>query len=360
MVPVIAIAGQIIYKKQWKDFIRIEWLLGIVYVFILLLPFVWGLYRQFGAYGVKFYFWTQSFGRITGESQWHENGDYLFFVHTFVWSFLPWAFLSIFAVASTLKALLLKSKKFDIIELLTFIGAMVPFAILSLSKYKLPHYIFVLFPLFAILTASSTFTLINHYKFWRKFLYRVQLIMVILLWIMLYLLFILVFPCKNANIWTGLIILNLLTIYFIFQGRPDWAQIVIAPAITIIAVNFMLNTHFYPNLLKYQAGKSMAMSKTEVNRDIYAYNAQVFSYDFYAQKIVRPSNDYTIKNIIEKKKKAYIITNDEGMRNLINVKARLSDIRIYYNYPVTRLTLKFLNVNTRFKTLSHYFLVKIN
>ena len=41
--------------------------------------------------------------------------------------------------------------------MLTLAGIVIPFIALSFSKYKLPHYIYVLFPLFAILTASGSF-----------------------------------------------------------------------------------------------------------------------------------------------------------------------------------------------------------
>ncbi len=360
MVPLIAISGQIIYEKRWKDFLRIEWLIGIIFIGCLLLPFLSGLYQQYGSKGLRFYFWTQSFGRITGENPLREHGDYLFFVHSFIWAFLPWAFLSIFAIAYTFKVLIWGSKKFEVIELLTFAGTLIPFVVLSLSKYKIPHYIFVLFPLLAILTASSVFALIHQFKFWKRFLKRLQVIMLVGLWILLYFLLILIFPCKNFDIWTVIITLNLLTIYFLFRGRSDWSEIIISPAITIIAVNFMLNAYLYPHLLNYQAGQSIAKVKIDGAQNIYAFKVQSYSYDFYAKKIVRTSTEFSIKNIINQKKQIYIITDIEGLSFLFKEKAKISDIKIYYDYPITRLTLKFLNPSTRFQTLRKIFMLKIN
>jgi len=360
MVPVIALSGYLIYEKRWKDIFRIEWIIGIFYVVLLLMPFLFGLFKQYGGYGLRFYFWTQSFGRITGESPWRNQPDYLFFVHTFIWAFLPWAFLSIFAIAITLKALFRRSKKFETREMLTFIGTIIPFIALSFSKYKLPHYIFVLFPLIAIITASAVFALIEKYVFWKKFLKWIQLVTVVLLWIFLYLLLNLVFPCRNIIIWTVLLLLNSGSFYFLFLKNSDWSKIIIAPAITIIAVNFMLNAYFYPHLLNYQAGKSMASARTDPDRNIYSLNVTLFSYDFYAKKQVRTSNEDSIKNFIDQKTRVYILTDEDGLKFLSHKHATISERKVYMDYPVTRLTYQFLNPSTRSLCLEKLFLIKLN
>jgi hypothetical protein len=102
------------------------------------------------------------------------------------------------------------------------------------------------------------------------------------------------------------------------------------------------------------------MAKIDNNRNIYIFKAQVYSYDFYAKKIARTSTDYTVINIIKQKKQVYIITNIEGLKFLFKEKAIISDLKIYYDYPVTRLTLEFLNLSTRFQVLRKYFMVKVN
>ncbi|MDP4935318.1 MAG: hypothetical protein NWR30_11420, partial [Salibacteraceae bacterium] len=104
-----------------------------------------GLYQQWGFKGLRFYYWTQSFGRITGESEWNNHTGFEFFLHTFLWAFLPWSLLAIGAMANKLRQL--KQG-----EYLTLGGFLLPFIALSFSKYKLPHYIFVTFPFLAILT----------------------------------------------------------------------------------------------------------------------------------------------------------------------------------------------------------------
>ena len=85
MVPVFCFASDWALKREWKKFFQPEYLLSIVVIAILLIPMCIGLYQQFdmhpekiidgktGTSGLRFFFWTQSFGRITGENTW-DNG----------------------------------------------------------------------------------------------------------------------------------------------------------------------------------------------------------------------------------------------------------------------------------------------
>ena len=82
VLPVVALSSEFAYKREWKSFFKWQWLVGLIIIAILLLPMSYGLYQQFDLHpeneinghthvsGLRFYFWTQSFGRITGESDW--------------------------------------------------------------------------------------------------------------------------------------------------------------------------------------------------------------------------------------------------------------------------------------------------
>jgi len=70
---------------------------------VYLSPMLYGLYEQYDASGgrqtyngfitsgIRFYFWTQSFGRLTGESTWSNDTGPFYFIYTFLWAFLPWS-----------------------------------------------------------------------------------------------------------------------------------------------------------------------------------------------------------------------------------------------------------------------------
>ena len=102
IVPVLAFLPHFILKREWKQLFRWEYLIGLVIIAILLVPMSIGLYQQFDLHpgklingrpiqsGLRFYYWTQSFGRYTGENMYHEMSYFSFLLENMLWSFLPW------------------------------------------------------------------------------------------------------------------------------------------------------------------------------------------------------------------------------------------------------------------------------
>ena len=86
VVPILCFVPEWFCQKEWGYFIKPIYLIGILIMAILLFPMTWGLYQQFDLHpgkiinhrpiqsGVEFYYWTQSFGRYTGENAFKEMG----------------------------------------------------------------------------------------------------------------------------------------------------------------------------------------------------------------------------------------------------------------------------------------------
>jgi 4-amino-4-deoxy-L-arabinose transferase-like glycosyltransferase len=80
MVPVFAFIPHFVLQRNWQQFFRKEYIIGLIIIAILLIPMSIGLYQQFDLHpgkiingvpirsGLRFYYWTQSFGRYTGEN----------------------------------------------------------------------------------------------------------------------------------------------------------------------------------------------------------------------------------------------------------------------------------------------------
>ena len=76
----MALGSHLIYKRDWTNLFNWRWILGLAIILLVLSPMLWGLYHQFdlnpdatvngrtGVSGIRFFFWEQSFGRITGEN----------------------------------------------------------------------------------------------------------------------------------------------------------------------------------------------------------------------------------------------------------------------------------------------------
>ena len=84
VIPAIALSAYWLGQKHWKILFLPEWILGIIIILLVLSPMLIGLWQQWQWDGIYFYFWKQSFGRITGENSWRNDSGAFFFVHSFL------------------------------------------------------------------------------------------------------------------------------------------------------------------------------------------------------------------------------------------------------------------------------------
>jgi len=211
-IPAMAIVGDCILRRNFANLLNWKWLIGIVWVAIMLIPMTIGLYNQHGIKGLEFYFWTQSFGRITGQSNWQNDTSIFFLAHNFLWVALPWTFFVLYSIYFIIKYLW---KNKGIIspneEGFSFAGFLLPFIVLSLSKYQLPHYIYVVLPFAAIFTAHF----IDNLKANTLLMKYIQIFQYILLTFLFLAIFLaLTIPFGIANIITILFTITLLAIVF--------------------------------------------------------------------------------------------------------------------------------------------------
>ena len=343
-IIVLALSGQIAYQKAWRVLCDSRLVLGFIVVFIVLLPMNIGLYQQFEWEGFYFYYWLQSFGRVTGQSSWRNNTTIVYFLHTFLWLFFPWMGLGIFAIAKKIKCLWNSIKKgVSQGEYLTLSGALLPFIALSLSKYKLPHYIFALFPLFAILTAAfiDQYCSAKPSHRW-SFLQANFLILSIIL---LGLLSFYSFPIENLSFVLLGFALSACGIWVLFTKRNDWQSVIWAVAIGHLGINTVLNGNFYPQLLKYQVGHTVRtlLQHSEVpirKSEMYFLDKHFYSAEFAANRTIE-NLIWTAEDSITFQTPAIIIAGESGKRQL--EKRHPADKIIVQNtFPITRLKLPFL------------------
>jgi len=380
MVPVLALGMHFLLKKDWKNIFRWQWLAGIVWVLILLAPMMWGLYRQafifkdlvFDGdawyqknkfYGLKFFFWTQSFGRLTGENQWHNKHDPFFFVHSFLWSFMPWALVSLAGFGRMFKNLFSKTYHASAeSEFFTFGGIILPFIAFSLSKYVLPHYIFVFYPLVAIVTAKTLDNAIqaDTSKLFRS-LFGMQVFAVCVIGIIGALLIAYVFPTTNPLIWTSYIIALAGTIYFLQRSNTSEVRLIVPSAFAIIMINIIMNSYFYPTLLNYQAdlqaakfGQAHHIPKEKIHT--YGPDMCVLSFEFNSGNLNAELTDSQLEEYI-KGKDNWLLTNSIGLEKVKALNGKPKSIVDIPNYPVTKLTGKFLNPKKRSKVVKTYYLL---
>lgn len=373
MVPVFAFLPHFILRREWKQFFRWEYLLGIAIIAILLVPMSIGLYEQFDQHpgkiiggvpiqsGLRFYYWTQSFGRYTGENRYHEMSYFTFLLENMLWSFLPWILCFLLALFFALKSIIVK--RFRLTgneEWISAGGFIVTYCILARSQAQLPHYIFVVFPLAAIITATFLYQLFytEAWKRWRNPLLIIHAVIFALLWVAVTGL--MAWPFKNiplaVPILAGIcLVVFLLLIFYPRKGLPVYLQLAF---FTVIGVNFFLNTAFYPNLLKYQLGNSAAAFIEQHKLDktkIVEYNIDgSMALHFYAQHIIPYINKQE-----ELKPGEIVITKKESMPALQQQFPAMRTIFEGDYYGVSRLSLPFLNPATRDKEVIKYVIAEL-
>jgi 4-amino-4-deoxy-L-arabinose transferase-like glycosyltransferase len=377
MVPALAFTTDFVLKRQWASFFKWQWLVGLVWMGILLLPMCIGLYQQYDAHpetvvngqtgvsGLRFFFWTQSFGRITGENVWKNDADFFFFMHTFLWSFLPWSLL--FIVAFFRKTVTLFQQKFRINseeEALTWGGFLFPYIALSLSKYQLPHYIFVLFPLAAILTGKYLYEIITNTSQTKWFVIwkNIQLFVIIVVWTAIALLIFISFPLKNVFLW--LIILAFFggSVYLFWKGKTAFSKLILPSLIGITGANFALNAHVYPELFKYQSPAAAARYVLEHGIDqnhFYYYKAYMYSLDLYSRKIIPSLTETGSPGASAPGSTYWVYTNTEGLNIIRALQVNPQVVATFDHFHISTLTLPFLNPNTRDKAVEKRYLIKV-
>jgi 4-amino-4-deoxy-L-arabinose transferase-like glycosyltransferase len=361
VVPILSFAPHWFCKKDWTFFFKPEYLLGVVLLAILLIPMSWGLYQQYDLHpgklingrpiksGLEFYYWTQSFGRYTGENYYKEMGYFTFLLENMFWSFLPWIFVFLWALVAKTVQIVKEGFLKPSTERISYFGFVLTYLVLSRSQAQLPHYIFVVFPLVAILTAVH----------WDKYLwynvsmpnaviyfYRFHLFILFVLIVLGFAILVLPFGMASIALFAMfvyclLILINMLRSTTLLGQK--WFQL---SFIVMIAVNLVMSLHFYPHLLQYQWGNQLAAviekKGWDENKMVMYKIPNSNAFHYYGQKVFP-----LIQDSLMLKEGDWAITD---AKNDSSLKIQFPKSVQHYKserYHVTMLSLPFLNPATR-------------
>jgi hypothetical protein len=371
MVPAFCFATQWALQRDWKRFVHPAYLAGIVVIAVLLLPASYGLYTQFdlhpetsvngktGVSGLRFFYWSQSFGRITGESPWKNGADISFLMLNMLWSFLPWIFVFLPALFINISKLIKQRFRLEQgQEWLTMGGFLLTYLALGSSSYQLPHYIFVVFPLAAIISAQFISQAITEnaksIKVYRSIL--VSLTAVVLALVLVLLLFIFPAGLTAVGLWFCLLVIWL----YLALSKKLTGKILWLPAAGIIIANLFLTNFIYHQLLTYQVGsqagrylKNKGISGKQLM--VYKVADPLNSLFFYGESIY-PGTD-TFNNVVAF---PYVLTMREGLDSLQQHGYHWEVLKKGTFFKVSELTGEFLNPATRAATLKDYYIIAIH
>ncbi|MEI6411453.1 MAG: glycosyltransferase family 39 protein, partial [Bacteroidota bacterium] len=375
VMPGFAVGTQLLLQRNWKQIFDWRWLPGLLVTALVLVPMCWGLYHQYdlhpektindrsGVSGLYFFFWEQSFGRITGENVWKNNAPWYYFLHVYLWAFLPWSLLLIMAVWQRLRNLIQQKFRLPAGDEAFSIGAfLLTFVALSLSKYKLPHYVFVTLPWAAVLTARLIASAGPKLWVWMT---RIQYFVYGVLALAAVLMPAFVFPTTNSLVW-GALLMGILGLgYRIYQApnTTDKDRFVQRGLIAVLIAAGSLNFYFYPNLLPYQSTSALMQAAREQHipaDKIVFFRRHGHALDFYNGQLLEKMDSVAqIRQTAIMKNGIWVYTNLTGKTELEQAGVPFEVTMSFNHFQVALLKPAFLNPAARARTLDPVFLLCI-
>ncbi|WP_036152976.1 ArnT family glycosyltransferase [Maribacter forsetii] len=369
----LPILCHLFYTGKWQAFLSWKVLLALLVFAVTITPMLYAYYLQFDLHpekvirgkdnrsGIFFIFWEQSFERLSGEGMGKNSSDYFFFFHTFLWVFLPWTILGIASFYTKIRAFIKhKFKNVQGSEFLTVGGITLIFIIISFAQFKLPHYLNITIPLFAIITAAYIYNLYANSKLQtvKKLMFG-QYFVLSIVFIASALICFYVFKLNSVLAYICLAVAAVMVVYYALKRESVYAKLLTISVCASLLLNAVLNLHFYPNLLDYQGGSSMSKVIAEkdipVERIYKVGSDHTWSLDFYNQFPVQITTPEVLKN----KKDVWVYVNDDEMA-MLEKKGFDWDSQLSVDqFRITRLQGKFLNPNTRKKVTRKMHLLHI-
>ena len=362
------------YTRKWIRFINWRVCVGVLVFVITIAPILYAYYLQFdlhpekvirgrdGRSGIIFILWEQSFERMSGEGVGKNSSDYFFFFHTFLWVFLPWTIIGLTAYYCRFKTFVKLRFKYNTkYEFLTLGGITLIFIVISFAQFKLPHYLNIVIPLFSILTASYLFSLnVFLKKNAIKILLGVQYFILAVVFIIIALFCFYIFEFESTISYLLFGLAAIISIYFTLKQESYSVRIITIAVSASLLLNSVLNFHFYPNLLEYQAGSTMSKIVLDKNipvDNIYKLSEEhTWALDFYNQEPLKITSLNSLKN---SDKDIWIYVSEDELSVLYNSGYDWDREYTVNDFRITRLQARFLNPVTRKKSLNKKHLIHV-
>lgn len=366
IVPLAGIFFYILYRREWRLLLNWKWLVLAGFFMLLISPVVYAYYLQFNLHpektvrgrnhinGIRFILWDQIFERFEGDNFGnHAKRDPLFFFHTFLWAFCPWSILAYMALYGRLRSFFARKQ-----EWLTTTMFLIAMLGISLSGFKLPHYLNIIFPAAAIMVAQLLLNKVQDVA-WIRNIFMMQVCITLVLLLLAAVLNSWVFPVGSP--WLLMLVLLLLTGLYFFLRSPFLSilqKAILLPVSVVAICFFLLNANFYFQLLRYQAGNELAFRmRDKINAaSVYLWKGKYIpSWNFYTATVRKDFKD----SLYEHGKPAWLIFDATDSADIRRSGYKLGRQYSVADYHITKLKLSFVNPLTRDKACDKTILAEI-
>ena len=363
----------VIHKKTWDRVFHPRIFLAVLVFVMVISPMLYAYYQQFDLHpekvirgvsersGIRFIFWEQSFERLSGAGVGKNSSDYFFFFHTLFWVLIPWTILTLLGLVDRFRKVRLQwAGQKDPVEFLTLGGIVIVFLLISFAQFKLPHYLNVLIPLFAVLTGAYLVKLHKQEKHKQiRINLGIQYFVLGVLFLASILICFFVFKFENTYWYVLLFVLLFPVAYFCLEKKHYTLRTVTLSVVGSVMLNLVMNLHFYPHLLNYQGGSNMAewIQGNELPSErIYKVSPRhTWAMDFYLRRPITRISAVKLQEVHD----IWIYADDKELSNLRESGIHWDKSHTVTQFRITRLQARFLNPASRMQVVNAMHLVHI-
>lgn len=379
-----------IYMRRFKELFTLKWLIAVLLSFTFIAPELISLYLQFDLHplqvvfnqtrvsGLKWFFWGSQFGRFFNDGHIAVNHiepfHYLFFVHTFLWAFLPWSFIFIYAVYNLISRYLkivdiktnnleasIKVLRGERLASIYLVGSfLLTFILFSITRFQLDHYTNILMPFAAILAAETLYRGVGK----AGYLYIVQFVLALILLLAAAFLGALVLPLLYAYFYVFGVGLILCSWYFI-RHSPKIIKLMTFSVTSIGAVFILLTLVVGGIDQKYDVGYNVAMELNQINTvaniepiPVVAHNMDSVTLRFYYKGTYIKSTTTLMQ--LSKVTKPYYLVISNKTQNEVPLNLQMHYIKTIRGNTIDVILRHILNKNYLEQSLTGYSIFKVD
>ena len=367
LVPVGAgLVGHWLIVGQGRELLRPRWYLALALTVLFTTPELYCLYRQFdlhpekiifgqtGVSGVRFFFWDSQFGRFFNTGPIRGAGDPFFFLHTLLWAFLPWSLLLYSAVGKAIWGLIKRTDPLP--EYVSLGSGLATLLLFSLSSFQLPHYLNLVFPFYAILSAHFLVSLRSE-KALRTWTW-IQSGIGVLMAILAVLLLVLFRPVGTGWAVARLVTTGAVTLR-LFHGTNLLTLLGRTIGATVLLYGF-LNLFLFPDMLQYQAGmKAADFLNDQPPGVVGVYGEGSYSFEFYLKQPLYFFSDSTLRQATARQRSVRVFTSAKSADSLLRKGFSVKTLGTFPHFHVSQPSLEFINHQTRPAVLEPYVVAEV-
>lgn len=368
-IPVLALLPEVV-RPSWLEApstllrrLWSVWPFGLVFTALVALPFYAATRSTTGDDGLLYMLWYQGFGRLWGQSGFADDTTPLFFTHTALWAFLPFAPLLVFALARRVALFATTRRLPGSLSRIPLWWFSLLFVVISISTYKLPQYLYPLTPAAALLAAEELERLDDVMASrWRWLFIGFSGVAVVFAGLT----FALGFPAElpTVAVWAAVVAAPLVVLVTWARRLPAHEGLIVSMTLCLAGAMAFLAGSVQPAILQSQPSRELgALVRREDPSSAMlpvVFAVPAFSYSFYARRDATYLMPDGLKAALEAgKSKVAVLGQDGPLEALTQEGISYEVLGTFTSFSTSRPNPKFLLASTRAETLIEVKLLRV-